>query len=54
MEELLVRPLLAVVRFALWLAWDMCLHTIPWWIGWPICRAVAFGRFPHAGWNEYE
>lgn len=57
MEEmlgLLGRPLLGFARFVLWLAWDMCLHTIPWWIGWPICRAVAFGRFPHAGWNEYE
>lgn len=48
------RPLLALVRLAWWLFWDVCFHTIPWWIGWPICRVVTFGRFPHAGWSEYE
>jgi hypothetical protein len=52
--ELLARPLLAILRFVWWLSWDFVVLTISWSIGWPIWRLLTLGRFPHAGFREYE
>lgn len=52
--DLLARPLLALGRLLLWLAWDFFVYTILWAIGWPIWRLLTFGRFPHVGVREYD
>lgn len=38
--------LLGILRALWWLAWDFCVETIGWSIGWLMLRLVTFGRFP--------
>jgi len=52
--DFVARPLFALGRFLLWLAWDFFVYTILWGIGWPIWRFFTLGRFPHVGFREYE
>lgn len=52
--ELTARPLLLLARFLLWLAWDMLVLGIVWWIGWPLWRGLTVGRFPHVGLHDYD
>lgn len=52
--DFLARPLLALGRFLLWLAWDFLVYTIFWMIGWLFWRFLTLGRFPHVGIREYE
>lgn len=52
--ELSSRSIYAVGRFLLWLVWDMLICMVAWWIGWPICRVLCFGKFPDAGFWDYE
>jgi hypothetical protein len=52
--EWLARPLLWLARGLLWLAWDFFVFGIAWSIGWPIWRALTFGRFPHVDYREYD
>lgn len=48
------RPLLWFVRGLLWLTWDFFVFGIAWSIGWPIWRALTFGRFPHVDFREHD
>lgn len=48
------RPLYLILRFLLWLAWDVLVLMIAWGIGWPLWRVVTLGRFPHSGLRDYE
>ncbi len=52
--DFLARPVLALGRFLLWLAWEFLVYTIFWMMGWPVWRMLTLGRFPHAGIREYE
>ena len=52
--DFLARPLLALGRFLLWLAWDFLVYTIFWTMGWPLWRLLTLGRFPHVGIRGYE
>lgn len=54
MLTLAARPLLVVLRFIWWLAWDWLVWEVFWWIGWPICRVLSFGRLPQDGWREAD
>ena len=54
LAELLARALLWVLRALWWLAWDFMVLTVAWSTGWPIWRLLTIGRFPHAGFREYE
>jgi len=58
LEDTLARPVLRgalwVARFLWWLAWDLCVETVGWSIGWPICRVLTFGRFPKASFGRME
>jgi len=48
--DTLLRPvatlLLGIARFLLWLGWEFFVQTVGWSIGWLVCRAIFFGRFP--------
>ncbi|AKJ31943.1 hypothetical protein AAW51_5252 [Caldimonas brevitalea] len=51
-DDLLFRPvslLLVVLRACWWLAWDFCVQTIGWSIGWAVYRLLTLGRFPSEG-----
>lgn len=37
---------LGVLRFLWWLAWDVCVQTVGWSIGWCVLRIVTLGRYP--------
>ena len=52
--EFAARPLFLIARLLLWIAWDFLFLTVAWSIGWPLVRALSFGRFPHVGIWEYE
>lgn len=54
LTDLLAKPLLWVLRGLWWLAWDFLVLTVAWSIGWPVCRGVSFGRFPHAGFHGFD
>ena len=47
----LLRGLLWALRGLWWFAWDFCVYSIGWWIGWPVWRTLSFGRFPAEGFN---
>ena len=32
--------------------WDHFLAVIGWYVGWPICRSISFGRYPPIGAKE--
>ena len=38
--------LLAVLRVLWWLAWDVCVQTVGWSIGWCVLRVLTLGRYP--------
>jgi hypothetical protein len=38
--------LLGVLRVLWWLAWDFCVQTVGWSIGWCVLRVLTLGRFP--------
>ena len=38
--------LLAVLRALWWLAWDFCIQTVGWSIGWCVLRMLTLGRYP--------
>jgi hypothetical protein len=52
--DVVVRPVLLLARFLLWLIWDWFFDTIAWWVGWPVCRTLSLGHFPATGFNSYE
>lgn len=52
--EWLVRPIVLLARFLLWLAWELCIEIICWAIGWVVCRTFTVGKFPSVGLNEIE
>ena len=54
MASAAARPLLLVVRFLLWLVWELLVWEVLWWIGWPVCRALSVGRFPQDGWRQAD
>lgn len=54
MAVAVARPLLLVVRFAWWLVWEWLVWEVLWWIGWPVCRVLSFGRLPQDGWREAD
>mgnify|MGYP006201641485 FL=1 len=37
---------LGVLRFLWWLAWDVCVQTVGWSIGWCVLRVLTLGRYP--------
>lgn len=51
-DDAIGRPaglVLWALRALWWLAWDFCVQTIGWSIGWLFLRAVTLGRFPSEG-----
>jgi len=48
------RPVAMAVRFILWLAWEVLVLTVPWYVGWPIWRVVSLGRFPGIAIGDQE
>ena len=37
---------LGVLRFLWWLAWEVCVQTVGWSVGWCALRVVTLGRYP--------
>lgn len=35
-----------VLRVLWWLAWDFCIQTVGWSIGWCVLRLATLGRYP--------
>jgi hypothetical protein len=35
-----------VLRVLWWLAWDFCIQTVGWSIGWCVLRLLTLGRYP--------
>lgn len=52
--ELLFRPLVMLGRFLLWLVWELFIEVVAWAIGWVVCKAISFGRWPKVKFNERE
>ena len=53
MEELAEGTLKAILRLLgllarslIWLFWELCFEEIAWYVGWPVCRAITFGKLP--------
>ena len=43
-----------IVRSVIWLVWDLCFEIVAWYVGWPICRILSFGRYPREAINDHE
>lgn len=61
MEELaeataksILRTLGFLVRALIWLIWEVFVHVIGWYAGWPICRVLTLGTFPQEGISQHE
>lgn len=37
---------LGVLRLLWWLAWDVCIESVAWSVGWCVLRVVTLGRYP--------
>ena len=35
-----------VLRVLWWLAWEVCIQTVGWSVGWCVLRIVTLGRYP--------
>jgi hypothetical protein len=46
--------ILFVLRVLWWFAWDFCVETIFWSLGWLTLRIVTFGRFPQEKITEVD
>ena len=44
--------LLGFLRLLWWFAWEFCVETVGWTIGWCVLRALTLGRFPGEGLGE--
>lgn len=42
------------VRSLIWLIWELCFETIAWYVGWPVCRVISFGKLPEEAINGHE
>jgi hypothetical protein len=43
-----------VVRILWYFAWDLCLHEIGWYVGWPIVKIITLGKYPTCRYSEDE
>lgn len=43
-----------ILRVVWWLAWDFCIQTIGWSIGWFVLRIITIGRFPQESLGEVD
>ncbi|QFT54434.1 hypothetical protein [Microbulbifer sp. THAF38] len=50
----LLRLVSVVVRSLMWLIWELCFEVIAWYVGWPICRAISFGKLPQKAITDHE
>ncbi|GAB3480216.1 hypothetical protein [Azotobacter salinestris] len=50
----LVRGLYLLVRLALWLAFELLVEVIAWWVGWCVCRGGSLNAFPRERIGEYD
>lgn len=48
------RIFLAFLRALLFIGWDLLFEVVGWTIGWPIYRALSFGRFPKEHIRNHE
>lgn len=48
------RPVAMAARFVLWLAWEVLVLMVPWYVGWPIWRVVSLGRYPETAIGDQE
>lgn len=37
---------LGVLRVLWWLAWEVCIETVAWSVGWCVLRVLTWGRYP--------
>lgn len=61
MEELaeaaaktILRTLGFVVRALIWLIWEVFVHVIGWYAGWPVCRVLTLGSYPRESISQHE
>lgn len=61
MDELAEGVLKAVFRFAgavirslIWLIYELGFEVLGWYVGWPICRVLSFGKYPQQLVNDRE
>lgn len=40
---------LPVLRFLVWVVWELVLEVVLWSVGWLALRTVTFGRYPREG-----
>ena len=50
----LLRLASLIVRTLVWLIWELCIHTIGWYIGWPVLRAITLNRYPTESINDHD
>ncbi|MDQ3287027.1 MAG: hypothetical protein M3Q42_01980 [Pseudomonadota bacterium] len=48
------RAVLTTLRVIWWVTWELCIETVSWYIGWPVCRAISFGHFPEVRLQEQD
>ena len=52
--RLLFRALGYLVRGLIWLVWEGCVEIVAWYVGWPVCRALSWGRYPSRPIHDYD
>ena len=50
----IAKVFLFISRALLFLIWQGLCETIFWYIGWPIAKALTFGKYPEMGIHEIE
>lgn len=48
----LLRPVYWLLKFFLYLIWDVGVELVAWSVGWGFLRLVSFGRYPRCDWND--
>jgi hypothetical protein len=52
--RLTAKVLLTVIRFLIWVVWELMCETLLWYVGWPVMRFVTIGNYPKQGITNAE
>jgi len=44
--KILARAILYIARGVVWIAWEFMREKFLWYLGWPVCKVMTFGKLP--------
>ncbi|WP_111497413.1 hypothetical protein [Marinobacter bohaiensis] len=43
-----------VVRFVIWLIWELFFEVLAWYVGWGVIRVLTLGTYPRVSINDHD